>query len=358
MQQTADSLLAQFILNRQSGLPLYLQIAHEVMYLVETGVLREGDRPPSLRKLSKYLGISFLTVDKAYRWLQSRGVLKSHRGVGWEVGLGINNPNGEGHERLRIAKLVDEMLISAIDQGFDPMTVAQTAVRRAASVEQRLPIRKLVFVECQSEYIDDYIGELQRGLTDLNVQIRGMLVDELTGASESARRAILEEADYVVTTLYHFGAVKKALAPLDRRVLALNHTIDNDSLYKIVSLPANMRLGALFGPADAPPAIIRTLEYYRDQPPGSIPYAAITDAAATRKMRAGVDVVAYTQSCRHAIGHFFTDKGKCILLRFVPDEDAIKKLRTLLLRGSILSPRREVKQFDLGKRTTPLRMGS
>jgi len=332
MQQTADSLLAEFVLNRQSGLPLYLQIAHEVMYLVETGVLRGGDRPPSLRKLSKYLGISFLTVDKAYRWLQSRGVLKSHRGVGWAVNLAVNSPNSEGHERLHITKFVDEMLTSAADQGFDPMTIAQTAVRRAVSIEQRFPTRKLLFVECHSEYVDDYAAALQRELTDLNVQIHGMLVDKLTGASEDARRESLNEADYVATTLYHFDAVNKALALLGGRVIALTHTIDNDSLYKIVSLRPSMRLGALFAPADAPPAIIRTLEYYRDQPPGSIPYAVITDALAVQKMRARIDVVAYTQPCRHQIGQFFKDKDKekCILLRFVPDEQAINKLRTLL----------------------------
>lgn len=330
MQQTAEELLGEFALNRQSGLPLYLQIAHEVVYLVETGVLREGDRPPSLRTLSKYLGISFLTVDKAYRWLQSRGVLKSHRGVGWEVALTVNTPNGESHERPHIIKFVDEMLTSAVNQGFDPMTIAQTAVRRAMSIEQRLPTRKLLFVECHPEYVDDYAAELQRELTDFNVQIQGMLVKELTGASEDARRENLKEVDDVATTVYHFDAVNKALAFLGGRVVALTHTIDNDALSKIVSLPPTMRLGALFAPADAPPAIIRSLEYCRDQPPGSIPYALITDTLAVQKMKAKIDVVAYTQPCRHQIGQFFKDKEKCILLRFVPDEQAINKLRTLL----------------------------
>ena len=72
-------ILQHFILDRESGLPLYLQIAHELMYLIESGALRDGEAPPSLRQLAKQLRISFLTVDKAYKWLQSRGVLATRR---------------------------------------------------------------------------------------------------------------------------------------------------------------------------------------------------------------------------------------------------------------------------------------
>jgi len=72
----------RFTLNPESGLPLYLQIAHELIFRIETGALRVGDKLPGIRKLAKELGVSFLTVNKAYRWLRTRRVAARKRSVG------------------------------------------------------------------------------------------------------------------------------------------------------------------------------------------------------------------------------------------------------------------------------------
>jgi hypothetical protein len=70
-----EAILKHLILDRQSGLPPYLQIAHEFMCLIETGVLREGDTPPSLRRLVEQLHISLLTpkgrLASAFVWPSS-----------------------------------------------------------------------------------------------------------------------------------------------------------------------------------------------------------------------------------------------------------------------------------------------
>src|SRR5437867_550832 len=108
----------RFVLNRDSGLPLYLQIAHEVMYQLEMGILRTGDKLPSVRELSKKLQVSFLTVDKAYRWLRSRGTVTSRHRVGWTVVVPADSSGGEDRTRIWIAKFVDELLASAVDKGF------------------------------------------------------------------------------------------------------------------------------------------------------------------------------------------------------------------------------------------------
>src|SRR5438445_13641093 len=77
----------RFTLNQESGLPLYLQIAHEFVYRIETGLLQPGDKLPGIRKLAKELKVSFLTVDKSYRCLRTRGVVTTSRGVGVKVAL-------------------------------------------------------------------------------------------------------------------------------------------------------------------------------------------------------------------------------------------------------------------------------
>ena len=327
-----EAILSHFILDRQSGLPLYLQIAHELMYLIETGTLRDGDAPPSLRKLASQLRISFLTVDKAYKWLQSRGVLATRRGIGWEVALIREHSDQEARERLRMTKFVDEALSAAIKQGFDPISMARNMVHRATAIEHRVASRKLAFIECHSEYVDDYVAELRKELSEFNVEIRGMLTHSLAELAEKQceERSFLEQADYVLTTFYHSGFVQKAVAPLKRRVVALTLSLNKEALYKIVSLPRNLRVGAILGPTDPAPTIVKSLEYYRDQPAGSIPYAIVSDSAAVKRLRAKTDSIAYTIPCQDRVNTFLKKGERAILLRFGPAEDDIRKVQALL----------------------------
>jgi DNA-binding transcriptional regulator YhcF (GntR family) len=333
---TAETILSHFILDRQSGLPLYLQVAHELMYLIETNMLRDGDTPPSLRRLAKQLRISFLTVDKAYKWLQSRGVLETRRGIGWKVALIREESDQHARENLRLTKFVDDTLSSAIEQGFDPMNLARKMLHRATALEHRVVSRKLTFIECHPEYVDDYVAELRRELSEFNVEIRGMLTDSLAevGKRQCANRDFLKSSDYVLTTFYHSGFVQKSVIPLNRRVVALTLSLNKEALYKVVSLPRNLRVGAILSPTDPAPTIVKSLEYYRDQPAGSIPYAIVTDPAAVKRLRAKTDSIAYTIACRDRVNSFLKKDELAILLRFGPAEDDIRKVQALLRSSS------------------------
>jgi len=138
-----------------------------------------------------------------------------------------------------------------------------------------------------------------------------------------------------LTTFYHSGFVQKAVAPLKRRVIALTLSLNKEALYQIVSLPRDLRIGVVLGPTDPAPTIVKSLEYYRDQPAGSIPYAIISDIAAVKRLRAKADSIAYTIPCQDQVIPFLKQGERAILLRFGPAEDDVRKVQALL--GSSLS---------------------
>jgi len=105
-----------------------------------------------------------------------------------------------------------------------------------------------------------------------------------------------------------------------------------------VSLDRSLRVGAILSPKDPAPTIVKSLEYYRDLPSGSIPYAIITDSAAVKRLRAKTDSIAYTVACREQISSIFRKDEAGILLRFGPSEDDIRKVQALL--GSASRPPR------------------
>jgi GntR family transcriptional regulator len=323
----------RFTLNTESGLPLYLQIAHEFVYRIETGLLQPGDKLPGIRKLAKELRVSFLTVDKSYRWLRARGVVTTRRGVGVRVALSLDPSGEQARLRAQINKFVNKMMAQAASLHLDAMTVAQAALHQATAMQRRMSQRNVTFVECLPEYVDDYIAELRRGLSDTKVHISGLLTADLARMVKSKKlnsKASLD-ADYVMTTLYHYDFVHRAVAPLNLRVVALSHTLDPAAIRKIVGLPLKTKLGVLLGPTDPPAAIIQTVEYYRDLPSGSIPFAIATDANAIKKLIAKADVMLYTGGCRSQMTALKKDvRLETILLRFVPDQEAVNKVKMLL----------------------------
>jgi GntR family transcriptional regulator len=71
-----------FRVNPSSGIPLYLQLMEQVKHAVEMGVLREGDRLPTIRNLAEDLVMNPNTVVRAYRELEHEGVLELKHGSG------------------------------------------------------------------------------------------------------------------------------------------------------------------------------------------------------------------------------------------------------------------------------------
>jgi len=72
-------------LNTGDERPIYSQIADRVKFAVAGGVLRPGDLVPSVRELSKQLVVNPNTVARAYRDLQTEGLLESVRGMGLQI---------------------------------------------------------------------------------------------------------------------------------------------------------------------------------------------------------------------------------------------------------------------------------
>ena len=66
-------------------MPIYRQIIDQIKYQVVTGVLKEGDKVPSVRELASKLAVNQNTILKVYNELCRENVLKIERGDGTYV---------------------------------------------------------------------------------------------------------------------------------------------------------------------------------------------------------------------------------------------------------------------------------
>jgi len=105
------------------GVPPYLQIVNQIKYLVASGRLSAGERLPPVRKLAEQLVINPNTVARAYRELETAGVLTTRPGAGVYVAAG-GSPLAR-RERVRIlSERIDALLAEArqLDVKLDELT--------------------------------------------------------------------------------------------------------------------------------------------------------------------------------------------------------------------------------------------
>jgi GntR family transcriptional regulator len=69
-----------FVLNPQSGIPIYRQLLDQVRRLVASGHLAHGAPLPSVRELAIKHAVNPMTVSKAYSMLEAEGLLERNRG--------------------------------------------------------------------------------------------------------------------------------------------------------------------------------------------------------------------------------------------------------------------------------------
>lgn len=69
-------------IDKQSRIPVYEQVVEKLEKLILTNILQANDQLPSVRTWSEELGINPNTLQKAYLYLDQKGVTYSVPGVG------------------------------------------------------------------------------------------------------------------------------------------------------------------------------------------------------------------------------------------------------------------------------------
>lgn len=116
-------------INFSSGVPIYLQLMEQIKHAVETGVLREGEQLPAIRKIAEDLAMNPNTAARAYRELEREGVIEVRHGSGAYVAERKTSSAKAG--ALRKA---GEVLRPAIEKAF-ALGLAEPELRRVIEDE-------------------------------------------------------------------------------------------------------------------------------------------------------------------------------------------------------------------------------
>ncbi len=102
----------RWIIDYQTGVPLYLQLIAQVKSAVATGTLRAGDQLPSVRAMAEELRVNRNTVAKAWADLEAEGVIANRQGLGCFVTEKVT-PLRKAVRNERLALALDQVIVQA-----------------------------------------------------------------------------------------------------------------------------------------------------------------------------------------------------------------------------------------------------
>jgi GntR family transcriptional regulator len=122
------------------GVPIYVQIVNQVKYLVASGRLAPGAEMPPIRVLAERLLINPNTVARAYRELETAGIVVKRRTAGTFVSDDVGSPLAR-RERLKIlTERIDALLAEARQMNVGLDEVVEIVRRRDEAMQATRPL--------------------------------------------------------------------------------------------------------------------------------------------------------------------------------------------------------------------------
>jgi len=217
-------------IDRESEIPLYVQLGAAIKKNLEKAEMALGDRLPSEAILARDLNLSRLTVSRAYQWLEVAGAVTRRRGSGTFVGeqipsvrqfaLVMNDPDlvtvGRFNEPIANA------LISGLQDAFGESIPLSLPRITRSNLETLRAYDGLCFIgltepipQATRLAIELCIPAVQVGFRSLLPEIPCVIYDR----SQAARSAVEHLADQGYRQIGYIGY---ALAPLSHDVVKFN----------------------------------------------------------------------------------------------------------------------------------------
>ncbi len=242
--------------NRQSSVPVHVQLTTQVRHLIQTGHLKPGMQLPTVRQLAGFLRINRNTAARALADLLKDGYLESRQGRGTFV---VDQPPArQGRAARSLERLVEETTEKARRLGFTHEELLATVAARApqAGRRPRAPKLRALLVECNWEELNRYRETIE---AELPLAVDRVLVDELEKRI-AEDPAFLAGYRVVVTTFFHIHEVKAAVPSDGPPVVALLSEANISTLLRLTELPAGTTVGLVCTTSTGSQNLLRSVQ--------------------------------------------------------------------------------------------------
>ncbi|MBP2033086.1 DNA-binding transcriptional regulator YhcF (GntR family) [Clostridium algifaecis] len=219
-------------LDKESGVPLYLQVKKHIMYLIKNDILRVGNKMPTERELSESLKVSRNTISSAYNDLEQEGVLKSYQGRGTFVAEDTN-PWKIQNVKEKIVKFIDLAFEEGVETGISPDEFLEIVNKRIKEKRNIMSKITAVYVECNIEQSKMFSDQLIES-TDINVI--PLTIDDLKNVNSKVEN-IIKNCQVIISTFNHVNEVNNLTSKFKKEVIGVAINVDLETIVKIAKYP-------------------------------------------------------------------------------------------------------------------------
>ena len=237
MQTPVRSPWPELRVDRQSGIPLYLQLKAQLQYAIGRGRIPEHTRLPTMREMAATLGLAVETVRQAYDELEAEGLVVSRQGSGTYTAIPALSPDLATGDEAQ-ADEIDRFLLRALADGLAPARLERLIRHRFALLEGG-PV--VAFVGLNAP-IYRYAELLTAALPDVAEPVRPISLEALR--AEPARTPdLLARCTHLVSLAFRAREVedRAAAAGLPCRTLPIVSALDPSIMERVAALPPDAR---------------------------------------------------------------------------------------------------------------------
>lgn len=322
---------ANFHIDRNLSVSVVAQLRGRIEYGIAFGDIPLGSRLPSVRELSREIGIAPATVAQVYKDLQEKGLLETLTGCGTFVRIDVPRSPHFKHQLLILQELINRLAQTAHEIGLSTSELAQIISVRTGQHSSH-PLR-LLFIGNFSCATEAYIYDIRRYL-HAEDSLESCSLDTLRGSEELCERARANDA--VLTFAYRLANVRELLGQ-GIPILTVPLITAKATRTALAELNPLQRVGLISTYPDFLLTFKLTVESHA--PHIDIFRATVLDANDLPEVLAICDVIVYTTGAESVLK---TAPGRALAFeyRFIPDpraliQDVVPKLDTL--RGTKLT---------------------
>jgi DNA-binding transcriptional regulator YhcF (GntR family) len=219
-------------IDKDSGVPLYLQVKKKIMSLINGNKLKVGEKMPTERELSENLKVSRNTISTAYNELEQEGVLKSYQGRGTFVAEEAN-PWKVQNIKQKVMKFIDLGFEEAIETGMDADEFLEIVTQRVREKKELMSKITAVYVECNIEQARMFSKQI---MESTNMNVIPFTLDDIRNISESTKE-IVEKSQVIIATFNHVNEVVKLTKKFQKEIIGVAINVDLETIVKIARYP-------------------------------------------------------------------------------------------------------------------------
>ena len=308
-------------LNRQNGIPYYIQLKEQIRRRITQGVWTAGAKLPTERELAESLAVSRNTVSQAYKELESEGILSSVRGRGTFVADTLLIMQREGRKE-KVLRIVDLAMEEAVGLGFSIDDFVSFVHVRGMEKKDLLSRMKVAFIVSNPEQLSDVNWNL-----GLGVRLLPFLLSELQESPRAQER--LAGMDMAVTGVNHLTEVKTLLEKLPTPILGISLQPKLETIVRIAKLTMGRNLALVCESNQFAEKVIAALTQAGIHP--AIKTLIQPSEANLREELPRCGAVILAPKLRLRVGKVLPENMECIEFHFEPDAGSLNLIRGALL---------------------------